>query len=141
MQIQGKCHCGNIRYTLEWPGDAKDIKVRVCGCTFCVKHGGSWTSHREARLNAQISDASLLSKYNFGHGTGDFHVCARCGVVPFVTSSIDDQLYAVVNINAFENIDVSSLERSASNFDGEEIGDRLERRKRNWIPNVRIAAT
>ena len=92
----------------------------------------------EAELAAVVRDASLVSKYRFGTGTADFHVCARCGIVPFVTSAIDDRLYAVVNVNTFEGIEPSRLARAAADFDGEGTGERLERRKRNWIPNVRI---
>lgn len=139
MRIDGKCHCGNVRYTLDWPVEAADIAVRACDCTFCTKHGGSWTSHREADLAARIADASLVSRYRFGTQTADFHVCARCGVVPFVTSEIDDRLYAVVNVNTFEGIDPASLTRVSTSFDGEGTEDRLERRKRNWIRSVRIS--
>jgi len=139
MRIDGKCHCGNIRYTLEWPGDPKEIKVRACGCGFCTKHGGSWTSHRDAELAAEIGDPALVSKYRFGTGTADFYVCGRCGAVPFVASTIDGHLYAVVNVNTFEGINPSSLARTAMDFEGEGRGERLERRKRNWIQTVRIS--
>lgn len=138
MNIEGECHCGNIRFELDWPGDGSQIAARACGCTFCTKHAGSWTSHPQAKLSAEIGDASLLSKYAFGTRTADFYVCARCGAVPFVVSSIDGHSYAVVNVNTFKGIDPSSLERSASNFDAEETGERLERRARNWISSVQI---
>jgi hypothetical protein len=139
MRIEGRCHCGNISYALDWPGDGTDIRIRACGCAFRTEHGGSWTSHREAELVAEIRDASLVSKYRFGTGTADFYVCARCGAVPLVTSAVDDLLYAVVNVNTFEGIDLSALARTATSFDGEGTGERLERRKRNWIPTVRIS--
>jgi hypothetical protein len=141
MRIEGKCHCGNIRYFLNWPGSLTDIQVRACGCTFCTKHGGSWTSHRDSQFVAEVGDWSLVSKYRFGTATADFFVCSRCGAVPFVTSAIDDHLYAVVNVNMFDGIDQSALVRTATNFDGEGTGHRLERRKTNWIREVRIAAT
>ena len=94
---------------------------------------------RESELIAEVHDASGVSKYRFGTSTADFYVCSRCGVVPFVTSAIDDHLYAVVNVNTFDGINLSSLARTATNFDGEGTDERLERRKRNWIPNVRIS--
>lgn len=140
MRIEGKCHCGNIRYSLDWPGHLTDIKVRACGCSFCTKHGGRWTSHRDSRLVAEIGDSSLVSKYRFGTATADFFVCARCGAVPFVTSEIDDHVYAVVNVNTFDGIDPSALVTTAANFDGEGTGARLERRKNYWIRDVRITA-
>lgn len=79
--------------------------------------------------------------YQFGTKTADFYVCSECGAVPFVLSEIDGNQYAVVNVNAFENVDTSSFSDSNTNFDGEAVGGRLERRKRNWIPDVQIAAS
>lgn len=80
MQIAGKCHCGNISYALDWPGDGGEIRIRAWSCSFCTKQGGNWTSHRDA-----------------------------------------------------------ALVRTATRFDGEGTGERLERRKRNWLPRVRIS--
>jgi hypothetical protein len=37
-----------------------------------------------------------------------------------------------------EGIDLSALKRSPTNFDGEGTGERLDRRKRNWIRTVTI---
>ncbi len=141
MQIEGGCHCGNISYRLHWPGDGAEIPVRACGCSFCIKHGGAWTSHRDSALIAAIRDESTISKYGFGTKTADFYVCSTCGVVPFVISAIEDHLYAVINVNTFEGVDPSSFVRAEANFDGEDTGSRLERRKRNWIRSVRISTS
>ena len=138
MQIEGKCHCGNISYTLRWPGDGAEIPVRVCGCTFCTKHGGAWTSHRDSELFAIIRDESIISKYEFGTATAEFYVCSSCGAVPFVTSAIDNHLYAVVNVNTIDGIDPSAFVRAAADFEEEDTETRLVRRKRNWIQSVRI---
>jgi hypothetical protein len=140
MRIEGKCHCGNITYVLHWPGAGTDIPVRACGCTFCTKHGGVYTSHRDAGLAAVILDAGLVSRYRFGTETAEFYLCSRCGVVPFVTSAIAGNLYAVVNVNSFEGIDPACFSRAVTDFDGETTESRLDRRKRNWIPSVTIAS-
>ena len=138
-RIEGSCHCRNIHFVLLWPASDPEIPVRQCGCTFCVKHGGSWTSNRSAELVAEVDAPSSVSKYRFGTTTASFFVCSICGVVPFVTSQIDDSLYAVVNVNSFDNVDTSLLSCSSTNFDGEDNDERLERRRRNWIPNVQIS--
>ena len=138
MLINGKCHCGNIAFELEWKGHAAEIPARACGCSFCVKHAGVWTSDANSRLSVTIRDHSLVSKYAFGTRTATFHVCSCCGAVPLVTSEIENHLYAVVNVNTFENLDQSRLQRAAANFEGEAIESRLARRTRNWIGNVRI---
>lgn len=139
MQIEGKCHCGNLCYKLHWPGDGPEIPVRVCGCAFCTKHRGAWTSHRDSELVAIVHDESILSKYTFGTRTAEFYVCSCCGAVPFVVSAIEDHLYAVVNVNTFEGIDPSSFVRTGTDFEGEDTASRLERRTRNWIRSVHFS--
>jgi hypothetical protein len=138
MLIPGKCHCGNISFTLAWEPDPVEIPARACGCSFCVKHGGVWTSYPRGVLKVAVKDRNRVSAYAFGTKTADFHVCASCGVVPVVTSRIDGRLYAVVSVNAFEGLDPARLHRAPANFDGEGEGERLERRKRNWIGAVEL---
>ncbi len=140
MHIEGKCHCGTITYGLRWPGEATNIPVRACSCSFCTKHGGAYTSHRDAELAAVVHDEALVSRDMFGTETAEFYLCSRCGVVPFVTSMIEGNLYAVVNVNSFEGIDPSCFSRAVTDFDGETTESRLDRRKRNWIPTVTIAS-
>lgn len=136
--IEASCHCGNIRFSLRWPKSSTEIPVRECGCTFCRKHGGAWTSNRESSLEVRIDDGSLVSEYQFGTATAVFHVCTKCGAVPLVTSEIDGGLYAVVNTNTFDDTAQFTFSRSAADFEGEGVGDRLDRRRRNWIPDVRF---
>jgi len=139
MLIRGRCHCGNIAFSLRWEPDPAAIQARACGCGFCTKHGGVWTSFPRGALEVEIKDPSRVTRYQFGTRTAEFHVCARCGIVPVVTSRIDDRLYAVVNVNCFEGVDPSIVKRSPASFDGEGTDDRLARRKRNWIADVRIS--
>ncbi|RDS82191.1 hypothetical protein DWU98_09115 [Dyella monticola] len=138
MLIAGSCHCGNIRFVLEWTPDPVEIPARACTCTFCSKHGGVWTSHPAGSLKVTIRDPAHASRYAFGTETADFHVCAMCGVVPLATCAMEGSTYAVVNVNSFENVPPSLLQRSSSTVDGESMHDRLARRKRNWIANVQF---
>jgi len=140
MRIDGKCHCGNISFSLDWPGETAAISARACGCTFCTKHGGVWTSKPGTTLHVRVHDRAAMSEYVFGTETATFHVCSRCGAVPFVSSKIANRLYAVVNVNTFEGIDPSLVRREGSNFDGEAVEARLSRRTRNWIDSVYIEA-
>jgi len=139
MLIHGKCHCRNIAFVLDWPGVPSEIITRECGCSFCVKHGGVWTSNPDAKLSVTLQQIEVVSRYSFGTKTAAFYVCARCGAVPFVTSEIEGQVYAVVNVNTFEDFDSSLLRRQSANFDGEEQRSRLARRQRNWIADVHIS--
>jgi hypothetical protein len=137
--IEGKCHCGNVSFALDWTPAPVEIPARACGCTFCTRHGGVWTSKPDGALTITVADPAKVSAYAFGTRTAHFQVCTRCGVVPVVTSEIDGQLYAVVNVNTIEGAAASMVRVAKSSFDGEEVGDRLARRKRNWIANVRFA--
>jgi hypothetical protein len=136
MLIHGKCHCGNITFVLTWEPDPTQIPARACTCSFCTKHGGVWTSYPSGVLKVRIKKPSTVSKYAFGTETAAFHICTACGVVPLVTSEIDDHLYAVVNVNTFEGVDSSLFHHASANVEGEEKEFRLARRKRNWIAHV-----
>lgn len=136
MLIRGKCHCGNITFELDWVPQPAEIPARACSCSFCTQHGGVWTSCPAGSLRVNVAEPSRVSKYSFGTRTAHFHVCANCGVAPVVTSRIDGHLYAVVSVNAFENVDPSLLRRAAATFDEESAAIRLARRKRNWIAHV-----
>lgn len=138
MKILGRCDCGNISFLFDWKSAPSEIPVRACTCSFCIKHGGVWTSCPGGSLKVLVTAPSLVSAYAIGTGTAQFHVCANCGVVPVATSRIDGRLYGIVNVNVFECIDSSMLRRTAVTFDGESETERLARRTRNWIADVEI---
>jgi len=139
MLISGSCHCGNIGFDLLWEPEPKGIPARSCTCSFCTKHGGVWTSCPTGSLIVTIADPASVSRYVFGTMTARFHICTKCGVVPVVTSEIDRKLYAVVNVNAFQDVDRTLLKQASASFDSEDEQSRLSRRKRNWIPNVQFS--
>lgn len=136
MLICGSCHCGNISFELDWQPEPSAIPARACGCSFCLKHGGVWTSCPTGSLMVHVRDSARASAYAFGTKTAEFHVCSGCGVVPVVTSTIEGKLYAVVSVNAFDDVNPALLQRGSVSFDGEGTGDRLARRQRNWIGRV-----
>ena len=136
MLISGACHCGNISFKLDWQPEPKEIPARACSCSFCTKHGGVWTSCPTGSLAVSVKAPKQVSVYSFGTKTAEFHVCSACGIVPVVTSTIDGKVYAVVSVNAFDNVLPELLRRGSVSFDGEGTGDRLARRQRNWIGRV-----
>ncbi len=140
MRISGSCHCGNITFSLDWRPEPAEIPARACSCSFCLKHGGLWTSCPTGSLRITIRQPALVSRYSFGTRTAEFHVCSSCGVVPVVTSRIDGRLYAVVSVNAFQDVDPALLKRAAATYDGESESARLARRKLNWIADVEVQA-
>jgi len=137
--VSGACHCGNISFTCQWPGAIADITKRRCGCSFCVKHGGAWTSNPKASLAVSIDDTDAVRRYRFGTSTADFLVCRTCGAVPVVLSEIADATYGIFNVNCLDLPEGMDLAEAATDFDGEATDDRLARRQRNWIPDVSVS--
>ena len=138
MLIRGSCHCGNISFRLSWDPDPGEIPARSCDCTFCVKHGGTWTSNRSSALEVSVREPSLVSRYEFGTRTATFHVCTRCGVTPVVTSEIEGRLHGVVSVKAFDDVAASLVRAMPASFGEEDVESRLARRKRSWIGDVRF---
>ncbi len=136
MRIEGRCHCGTLSFSLLWEPSPTEIPARACDCSFCTRHGGVWTANPKGTLQVVVQEPSRVSRYSFETQTAEFHICTRCGVVPVVTSRIDDRLYAVVNVNTFEGVDPALLRRAPVSFENEAPEVRLARRKRNWIANV-----
>lgn len=137
MKLHGSCHCGNLRYVLDWPGTPAAIPGRACTCGFCARHGAIWTAHPEARLAIEATDPTAISRYAFETKTAEFLVCMRCGVAPACTSRIDGRDYAVVNVNTFDDATIA-IEQAPVSFEGEDEGRRLERRRQRWIGTVRF---
>lgn len=133
--LGGGCHCRALRYALHWPDDSL-LPARRCGCTYCTRFNGTWTSHRGARLVLECTVAP--QRYRFGTKTADFIHCPRCGVVVIAVDDAGDAPRAVVNVNTLDDRDSLPFDFSDSDFDGESRDDRLARRAARWIPAVEI---
>jgi hypothetical protein len=57
----------------------------------------------------------------------------------FAVSEIEGRRYAVVNVFTFDDAEAMIFDISSTDFDGETVEERLERRARNWIPNVSVS--
>ncbi|MEO1037459.1 MAG: hypothetical protein AAFX44_18015 [Pseudomonadota bacterium] len=134
--LSGRCHCGNIRFDFTRSTASRQIAVRLCGCSFCQKHSGAWTSDPAGSISVSVKDETALNLYAFGTETAEFYVCSRCGVVPLVVSEIDGQRYAVVSVRAFDRAAELEFVEANTDYSAEYVTGRLERRKANWIPQV-----
>ncbi len=79
-------------------------------------------------------NAGALLRYRFGLMTADYMICGRCGVYLGAVLNEDGAGYAIVNV-------LTLLERSEFNqvpqamtYDGENIEQRKDRRRKNWTP-------
>lgn len=57
-----------------------------------------------------------------------------------MTSEIDGRLYAVVNVHALHGIPPTLLKHFQSDFEGESVEERTNRRRQNWISNVTVTS-
>lgn len=132
--LHGRCHCGNLSLRFEPDRPHAELPVRSCTCTFCSTRRARWTSDPVGQIELSVADESQLSRYRFGTNTAEFLVCARCGIHIAATSEIDGSLYAVVNIDCIEALRADPPPGRDISFDGEDVTDRLARRKRSWTP-------
>ncbi len=139
--LRGGCHCGDLEYQLEWPENPVLMPARRCGCSFCTRFNGTWTSHPSASLVIRESRENPAIRYRFGTATADFLICSRCGIAIAATCDAGKGLQAVVNVNTLAEEQAIRFDASDSNFDGEAVQDRLQRRTANWIGQVQIQQT
>jgi len=137
-QHTGQCHCGNIHFIFETKNDVPALNLRQCDCHFCQKHASRYTSDPNGTLIVTISNKRTINRYNFGHKTANFIICQTCGVMPLVTSNIEENIYAVLNVNCLDKVNELGDCKHIAYYDTEVKNDRLSRRKKNWISKVII---
>jgi hypothetical protein len=104
----------------------------------CRKHGASYVSDPEARLTLRYRDGSKLSNYRFGHGTSQWVICSRCGVLVAVLCEIEGCLHAVIRVQSITT-NFHPRREVVTNFDSETVEERLGRRARTWIGTVTVS--
>ena len=135
-QLRGSCYCGNIRFVFVTDKSDDELPQRECQCGFCVLHGRIATSDRDGELRIAIEAPENVRKFRFGHRTADFYVCRECGMIPVVTSEIDGAIRGIADVRMIEGFVWSRSETSRHDFEGEEVDDRLDRRKGYWTGTV-----
>jgi hypothetical protein len=131
--LDGRCHCGNVQYTLRTRERLADIVVRICRCEFCLRHRPRHWSDPEGTVAIRIEQADELVLYRFGHGTADFVICRRCGVYCFAIAGLDGGWHAVTNLNLALGRDAQPRETFLEALD-EDVAQRTRRRGAKWTP-------
>ena len=133
MVHRGQCHCGAIQLELDSDMPRESITCRICSCRFCQCHAPRYWSHPDAHL--AISDPrQKLTRYRFGTSSADFVFCSVCGTFLAALCQIDDGNFAVLNLNCISGMNAAALPSAILSYDAEDLGQRLARRKRNWMP-------
>ena len=132
----GGCHCGNIRVVVELHQSAADSPLRACGCSFCRAHGTRTVADPGGVFKIWAEDWREVNRYRFGTRTADFLMCRGCGVYVGAVCETESGLRAVANVNCLNDRAMFTAAPSVVDYDGEENGDRLARRAKNWMPAV-----
>ena len=131
--LEGRCHCGAVRYTFHASQPPAQWIVRACQCSFCRAHGARTTSDPNGSVTFDIADASKLERYRFGTKTTDFLICNGCGVyLAAVLTSARGQ-FATLNVNAMQSLP-DLAEAAPVSYDGESSEHRMARREQRWTP-------
>ncbi len=134
-KIEGGCHCGNIQYQFEIESSIENLSIRACTCSFCTKQGVLYTSDPKGKLSVDIKSNKDVRKYQFSSKHINFVFCSICGVMPIVTTEINNNLYALINIKT-ANKELLDLPVRVFDFSSETESESINRRKSKWIPSV-----
>ena len=130
----GGCHCGALGFEFRTALQPSAWSIRACQCTFCLKHGGVYTSDPSGSVRFAHREPAQLSRYRFGHKTADFVFCGRCGGYLGAVTEEGGQELAVLNIHALDPQPEGLPAAQPMSYEGETIGDRGSRRGKRWTP-------
>ena len=88
----GSCHCGSVRFTVEFPDET--LRGSRCNCTICAMKGAVMTYVPLEAVTVTQGDDSLAC-YSFNTGVAKHHFCKTCGIHCFHQPRSDPDLYAV----------------------------------------------
>ena len=132
----GGCHCGRVEMRFRTRWRAEDLPLRICGCSFCVAHGGRYTSDPKGSVSFRFHDSGGLTRYRFGQRTADFLICGQCGVFLAAVTPLAAPALAVINVNGFADAKQLTQEATPMDYEGEGESDRTARRAARWTPVV-----
>jgi hypothetical protein len=132
--LAGNCHCGALWVQLSTARAPSELPIRVCGCTFCLRHRPRYTTDPAGHLTIHAARDAVLGRYRFGLGLADFLICRTCGV--FVAAfEPGDPGRAVVNAAVLDRAAELTAEPTLfSAYDSEDVATRTARRARGWTP-------
>jgi hypothetical protein len=133
MRLEGQCHCGTVKVSLEGDVAAADLPLRACQCGFCRRHGALSTSHPDARITFAAGEGDLV-RYRFGQRLSDFMLCASCGCYVGALAKTDIGPIAILNVRGVDLPGFEGREAQPMTYDGETPEARTARRKARWSP-------
>lgn len=134
VQLSGGCQCGNLAVRLMHPRKAEAYETRRCLCSFCKARDGRYVSDPLGKVEITVRDESLLDRHRFATSTADFLICKSYDGYIGAFGETEAGLKGVLNIKCLDDPGAFSQDATPHDFDGEETGERLAHRNRNWTP-------
>lgn len=128
----GSCHCGVLQLELRTRRVLDTLPVRQCACSFCIRHNPRYTSDADGHVHLAAQMSPL--RYRFGHGTADFIMCARCGVLAGAFWTDNDQVFGVLDLLVLDARAQFTSPCRLMDFGAETPEERASRRRMSWTP-------
>ena len=133
MRLEGQCHCGAVKVSLDGDVAAADLPLRACQCGFCRRHGALSTSHPQAKITFGAAEGAL-TRYRFSQKLSNFLICAECGCYVGSLAETDIGPIAILNVRGVDLPGFEGREAQPMTYDGETPEERTARRKARWSP-------
>lgn len=91
MRLDGGCHCGAVRFTVDAP---EPVTLTDCNCSICAKTGYLHLIVEAAGFTLH-TDPAALTDYRFGTGTAKHLYCTTCGIKSFYVPRSHPEGYSV----------------------------------------------
>lgn len=138
-KLAGGCHCGNLSLSVQLADPPRNYVSRACDCDFCCKHGASYISDPDGRLEIGVGNERLIGRYRQGSGTAEMLVCCNCGVLVGTVYRDDEVLIGAVNVRALErNVTFGEVQSASPRLLGRD--EKVGRWKALWFRDVTITA-
>lgn len=101
---RGGCHCGDVRFEVQAPGDLEALE---CNCSICRQCGFLHLIVPRARFRL-LQGEQALGEYTFGTGAARHLFCRRCGVKSFYVPRSNPDGWSV-NVRCIDPATIRSL--------------------------------
>lgn len=115
--MQGSCHCGAVRFTVEAP----ITELTTCDCSLCVKKNAVMAKVHEDALTITAGE-DLLSLYQWNTRRAKHYFCSRCGIYTFHRKRAAPDHYGI-NVFCLDGFDASQIPVRATEGIGMSVVD------------------
>jgi hypothetical protein len=91
IEVQGSCHCGAVRFTVQ---AKQEITVQKCNCSMCVRCGFIHYIVPASRFQLNAG-ADMLNEYRFNSEVARHLFCRICGIKSFYVPRSNPEGYSV----------------------------------------------